>query len=117
MKLLLAVTLLIICALVAAAYFNFNPVIPIFVILGFGIYMVCRIGGPQLPKGTHVSFGDTYGVYLHREDFVPPDTNSKWRQDKEAARTYAEHEAVRRSASSATNMTPPTPRRRVNRPQ
>jgi hypothetical protein len=43
----------------------------IFIILGFGIYMVGRIGGPQLPPGTHVSFGDTHGIYLERRDFVP----------------------------------------------
>ena len=75
MRLLTAVILLIIGAVVAGAYFDFNPALPIFVILGFGIYMVGR-NGPQLPEGTHVSFGDTYGVYLHREDFVPPDTDS-----------------------------------------
>jgi hypothetical protein len=101
-KLLIAVILLIIGALVAGAYFDFNPAIPIFLVLGFGIYMVRRIGGPQLPEGTHVSFGDTYGVYLHREDFVPPDTESKWRQDKEAARVYAEQEAMRASHSGGT---------------
>jgi hypothetical protein len=118
-KLLIAVILLIIGALVAGAYFDFNPAIPIFVVLGFGIYMVGRIGGPQLPEGTHVSFGDTYGVYLHREDFVPPDTELKWREDKEAARAYAEREPMGASiaaAPCATAWTPPTPRRRVNRP-
>jgi len=98
LKLLTAVILLIIGAVVAGAYFDFNPALPIFVILGFGIYVVCRTG-PQLPEGTHVSFGDTYGVYLDRQDFVPPDTDLKWRQDKEAARAYAEEEAVRASHS------------------
>jgi len=96
-KLLTAVILLIIGAVVAGAYFDFNPALPIFFILGFGIYIVGRTG-PQLPEGTHVSFGDTYGVYLDRQDFVPPDTDLKWRQDKEAARAYAE-EAVRASHS------------------
>jgi hypothetical protein len=75
-KLLLIVIVLIIAALVAGGYFHFNPAIPIFIILGFGIYMVGRIGGPRLPKGTHVSFGDTHGVYLEGRDFVPPDTES-----------------------------------------
>jgi len=101
-KLLIAVILLIIGALVAGAYFDFNPAIPIFLVLGFGIYMVRRIGGPQLPKGTHVTFGDTYGVYLHREDFVPPDTDLKWCEDKQAARAHAEREAVRASHSGGT---------------
>ena len=98
MKLLTAVILLIIGAVVAGAYFDFNPALPIFVILGFGIYVVCRTG-PQLPEGTHVSFGETYGVYLDRQDFVPPDTDLKWRQDKEAARAYAVEEAERASHS------------------
>ena len=62
-KLVMAVILLLIGALVAGVYFDFNPAILIFVILGFGIYMVRRIGGPQLPEGTHVSIRDTYGVY------------------------------------------------------
>src|SRR5258707_12458797 len=84
-KLLIAVILLIIGAVVAGAYFDFNPAIPIFVVLGFGIYMVGRIGGPQLPEGTHVPFGGTYGVYLHRENFWPPPTKLKWRGDKKAA--------------------------------
>jgi hypothetical protein len=38
------------------------------------------------------------GVYLDRQDFVPPDTDLKWRQDEEAARAYAEG-AVRPSNS------------------
>jgi hypothetical protein len=76
LKLVILVVLLIIVALVAGAYFDFSPAIPIFVILGFGIYMVGRIGGPQLPEGTHVTHGDTYGIYLGGKDFVPPDTES-----------------------------------------
>jgi hypothetical protein len=73
LKLLLAVLLLIIGVLVAGAYFHFNPAIAIFVVLGFGIYMVRRTRGPPLP----VSSGD--------------DTHElKWRQDKEAARAVAE---------------------------
>ena len=67
---------LIIVVMVAAPYFHFNPLIPILLILGFGVYMVGRIGGPQLPEGTHLGFGDTYGVYLDREDFVLPDPDS-----------------------------------------
>src|SRR6516164_3212066 len=93
-KLVVAVILLLIGALVAGACFDFNPAILIFGILGFGLYMVRRIGGPQLPEGTHVSFGDTYGVYLHREHFVPPDTDLNWRKDKQAARAHAERETV-----------------------
>jgi hypothetical protein len=76
LKLLALVIALIIAAMVAGAYLHFNPAIPIFIILGFGIYRVGRIGGPQFPEGTHVSFGDTYGVHLHGQDFVPPDSDS-----------------------------------------
>jgi hypothetical protein len=72
-KLLLAIMTLIIAALVAGTYFNFNPAIPIFVILGLGIFLVGRIGGPQLPEGSHVSWGSGHGVYLRGQDFVPPD--------------------------------------------
>ena len=62
--------------MVAVACLHLNPAMPIFIILGFGIYMVGRIGGRQLPEGTHVGFGNTYGIYVHRGDFVPPDTDS-----------------------------------------
>ena len=75
-KLVVAVGALILAALAASAYFGFNPAIPIFVILGFGVYMVGRIGGPPLPPGTHVTWGDTHGVHLSGQDFVPPDTDS-----------------------------------------
>jgi hypothetical protein len=75
-KLLAAVVLMIAAALVAGAYFDFSPAFPIFAILGFGIYMVGRIGGPELPEGIHVSWGNTYGVHLSGQDFVPPDTDS-----------------------------------------
>jgi len=75
-KFVLTVILLIAAALSAGTYFDFNPAIPIFVILAYGIYKVGSIGGPVLPDDTHVSFGNTYGVYLEGQDFVPPDTDS-----------------------------------------
>jgi hypothetical protein len=75
LKVLLTVILLIAAALVGGAYFHLNPVIAIFVILGFGIYMVGRIGGPALPEGTHV-WGNTYGVHLGSRDFAPTDADS-----------------------------------------
>jgi hypothetical protein len=76
LKLLALVIGLITAAMVAGAYLHLNPAIPIFIILGLGIYMVGRIGGQQLPPDAHVGFGDTYGVYLHRDDFVRPDPDS-----------------------------------------
>lgn len=75
MKVLMAVIVLIVAALVAGAHFDFNPAIPIFLILGFGVYMVGRIGGPALPEGTHI-WGNTYGVHVTGSDFAPPDTGS-----------------------------------------
>lgn len=71
-KLALAVMALIIAALVAGAYFDFNPALAIFVILGFGVYGVGRIGGPPLPGGYQIGLGG-HGIYLEPKDFVPPD--------------------------------------------
>jgi hypothetical protein len=73
-KLAFAVMALIIVALVAGAYFHFNPGLLVFVILGLGIYGAGRIGGPRLPG--RVGFGDTYGVYLESKDFAARDTDS-----------------------------------------
>jgi hypothetical protein len=71
-KLLLAVIALIVAAMIAGAYFGFNPAIPIFVILGFGIYGVTRIGGPVLPKGSYIS-PSSHGVYMRGRDYVQDD--------------------------------------------
>jgi len=76
MKLLMAVILLVVAAFVAGDYFNFNPVIPIFLILGFGVYRVSRWDTPSLPEGSRIYFGGTHGVYFRRQDFVAPDTES-----------------------------------------
>jgi hypothetical protein len=67
---------LIVAVMVAGPYFHFNPAIPIFFVLGFGVYMVGRIGGPLLPDDAHVGTGSNYGIYLDREDFVRPDPDS-----------------------------------------
>jgi hypothetical protein len=75
-RLVIIVIALIAAALGAGAYFNFNPAIPIFAILAYGIYKIGSIGGPVFPNGTHVTFGNTYGVYLEGRDFAPPDTDS-----------------------------------------
>jgi hypothetical protein len=75
-KPLMAVVLLISATLIAGAYFNFNPVMLIFVILGFGMYMVGRLGGPMLPKDSYISGVSGHGVYFRARDYVPPDTDS-----------------------------------------
>jgi hypothetical protein len=69
-KLLLAVIALIVAAMVAGVHFQFNAAIPIVVILGFGIYMVTRIGGPQWPKGSYVPWGHGRGIYLRGRDYA-----------------------------------------------
>jgi hypothetical protein len=76
LRLLALVVESIIAVMIAGAYWHLNPVIPIFLILGFGIYMIGRIGGPLLPADTQVGPGSEYGVYLDRDDFVPPDPES-----------------------------------------
>ena len=56
-KLFFSVMLLILAAIAAGAYFHFSPIIPIFALLGLGIYGVCR-GAPALTGATGL-FGDT----------------------------------------------------------
>ena len=69
-KVLLAVIVLIAVVMIAGVHFQFNPAIPIFAILGFGLYMVGRIGGPPLPKGSYVPWGASRGIYLRGRDYV-----------------------------------------------
>ncbi len=76
LKLLGLVIGLITAVMVAGAYWHFNPAIPIFLILGFGIYMVGRIGGPLLPAETQFGPLSQYGIYLERDDFIRPDPDS-----------------------------------------
>jgi hypothetical protein len=85
-KILLAVLALIVAALAGGVYFHFNPAIPIFVILGAGIFLVGRIArrdGPQLPPGTHVTWGAGSGVYLRGQNFIPGDTGGGGEDQRE----------------------------------
>jgi hypothetical protein len=72
LRLLCAVIALIAAAMIAGVYFQFNPVILIFVILGFGLYGVTRIGGPSLPADAPV-VGGGYGIYMRGKDYAPDD--------------------------------------------
>jgi hypothetical protein len=65
-KILLMVLVLIAVTLVAGTYFRFNPAIPIFVILGIGIFLVGRIGGPQLPPGQPRHLGRRFRCLCER---------------------------------------------------
>ena len=67
LKVLLAVILSIALAMAAGVYFDFNPVLIIFAILGVGIFLVGRIGGPALPADNRF-FGLGYGVYTDAND-------------------------------------------------
>ena len=71
-RLLLAVIVLIAAAMIAGVHFSFNPAIPIFVILGFGVYGVARIGGPALPKRSYIPWA-SHGVYMRGRDYVQDD--------------------------------------------
>ena len=73
LKVLFAVAVLILAASVAGMHFRFNAVIPIFIILGCGLYMVGRIGGPPLPKGGYVPWGAGHGLYMRGRDYVQDD--------------------------------------------
>jgi hypothetical protein len=73
LKVLFAVIVLIAAVMIAGVHFRFNPAIPIFVILGFGLYMVARIGGPPLPKGGYVPWGAGHGLYMRGSDYVHDD--------------------------------------------
>jgi hypothetical protein len=75
-KVLLAVIALIAVAMVAGVYFSFNPAILIFLILGFGLYMVTCIGGPALPADAPVMWGSGHGIYLRSKDYAPDDDTS-----------------------------------------
>jgi hypothetical protein len=83
MKLLLGVFVAVVAAIAAGIYFQFNAVIPIFVILGFGIYMVVRKGGPQFPKGAYIPWR-TGGIDIHGRDYVQDDDPESGEDQHEA---------------------------------
>jgi hypothetical protein len=68
-RLLFAVLAMIVGALVAGAYFQFDPTGLIFAALAFGIYMVGCIGGPSLPAdGGQMHWGGGEGIYFSGHD-------------------------------------------------
>ena len=67
MKIVFAAIVLIGVALVAAPYLGFNPMLPVFALLGLGIYGVCR-GAPALQWREGPSWGHGEGVYFDRDD-------------------------------------------------
>ena len=96
MRLLISVVLLIGLALVAGAMLHFNPVILIFAILGFGIFMLGREDAPDLPPGNQTHWGSGHGIYFDRDDvWVSPSDSgevSGAKADEAAARDKADAE-------------------------
>jgi hypothetical protein len=76
LKLLFAVAALIAAVMVAGLHYDFNPAIPIFVILGFGLYGVTRIGGPALPANAPVVWGGGHGIFMRGKDYVANNDDS-----------------------------------------
>ena len=59
-KVVIAVVVLLVGAVVASNYFDFNPTIPIFIILMAGIVLVGLSGGPD----GHVQYRGGHGIYF-----------------------------------------------------
>jgi hypothetical protein len=76
LRLLSAVIALIAAAMIAGVYFGFNPAILIFLILGFGLFGVTRIGGPQLPEDAPIIWGGGHGIYMRAKDYAPDSDTS-----------------------------------------
>jgi hypothetical protein len=82
MKLLFAIFILVVAAIAAAIHFHFNAVILLFMIIGFGVYMVGRNGGPALPKGFYIPWR-TGGIDLHGRDYVKDDDAQSGEDERE----------------------------------
>ena len=63
-KVVIAVVVLLVGAVVGSSYFDFNPTIPIFVVLMSGIVLVGLSGGPD----GHVQYRGGHGIYFNRDD-------------------------------------------------
>jgi hypothetical protein len=67
-KLLSFVAALFVAALVALAYFHFNPILT-FVVISAGLYLFARKGGGALwPPDSAVQWRSGHGIYLRRDD-------------------------------------------------
>ena len=70
MKILLVIFALVVAVIAAGLHFHFNAILPIFAILGFGLFWVTRDPGPPPLKGGYVPWGHGLGVYLRGRDHV-----------------------------------------------
>lgn len=68
MKITIAALAMIVVVLVVGPHFQLNPVLPIFVLLGVGIYGMCRgESWPLLWRKGNV-WGHGLGIYFDRDD-------------------------------------------------
>jgi hypothetical protein len=63
-RVLIAVTALIVGAVAAGAYFDFDPTVAIMAILGLGIFLLGRCDDPPLPSERYVHWGSGHGLYF-----------------------------------------------------
>jgi hypothetical protein len=83
-KVLLLIFVLTVAAIAAGTYFQFNAVYLILLILGFGLYMTTRIGGPFLPQGSMTSWsGPGQGPYFKVYFSKKPDDSCGGEDPKE----------------------------------
>lgn len=78
MKIVCAAIVLIAGVLIAAPYLGFNPVLPVFALLGLGIYGVCR-GAPVMTRVGRGHWPGS-GIYYDRDDV--------WVEGQESDATY-----------------------------
>jgi hypothetical protein len=69
LKLVGAIALLIVAAVVALAYFHLSPVLT-FIIIGVALYLFARKGDGEdsLSPQSVVDWGSGHGIYLRRDD-------------------------------------------------
>lgn len=68
MKIALAALVTIVVVLIVGPHFQLNPVLPIFVLLGIGIYGMCRGEQQPLIRRNGNVWGHGLGVYFDRDD-------------------------------------------------
>ena len=98
MKITIAALAMIVVVLVVGPNFQLNPVLPIFVLLGVGIYGMCR--GEHRPliwrKGN--VWGHGLGIYFDRDDKLVrrSESDTPYDLDDDAPHGYADDGKTRR---------------------
>jgi len=92
MKIAVVAIALIGAVLIAAPYAGFNPVLPVFTLLGLGLYGVYR-GAPALQWREGPSWGHGQGIYFDRDDELV--------QGRESDKTYDVNDGAPRDDRTA----------------